>query len=205
MTVAVGVLGVALVLLAFADLMNTLVTTSTSLARGWPSQLLTRVSYRLIRFVAVRLGEGSTARERLLATFAPLLLLELLTMWVLLQLVGFGLIWWAMAGLPAVQGVDDAIYYSGIVFFTVGFGEIVPEAVIPRIGALVEAFLGLVTVALVVGYLPSLYAAYSSREQALMRLDDGTGNRISPTNLVMAWSPDADPKKLEARFSEWEA
>jgi hypothetical protein len=205
MTVAVGVLGVALVLLAFADLMNTLVTTSTSLARGWPSQLLTRVSYRLIRFVAVRLGEGSTARERLLATFAPLLLLELLTMWVLLQLVGFGLIWWAVAGLPAVQGVDDAVYYSGIVFFTVGFGEIVPEAVVPRMGALVEAFLGLVTVALVVGYLPSLYAAYSNREQALMRLDDGTGNRISPTNLVMAWSPDADPKKLEARFNEWEA
>jgi hypothetical protein len=93
MTVAVGVLGVALVLLAFADLINTLITTSTSLARGWPSQLLTRVSHRLIRFVAVRLGEGSTARERLLATFAPLLLLELLTIWVLLQLVGFGLIW----------------------------------------------------------------------------------------------------------------
>lgn len=204
MTVAVGTLGVLLVVLAFADLVNTLVTTSTSVARTWPSTIATRATYRLVRGVAARLPDGSAVRERLLATFAPLLLLELLAMWVLLQVVGFGLLWWSLDGLPALQGVEDALYYSGVVFFTVGFGEIVPETAVPRIGAMVEAFLGVVTTALVIGYLPSLYAAYSERERALMTLDDGSGERITPTNLVMAWSPDADPKKLEARFDEWE-
>ena len=205
MTVVVGTLGVLLVLLAFADLVNTLVTTSTSPARGWPSRLVTRGTYGAVRAVARRLRPGSVLRERLLATFAPLLLLELLVMWTTLQLLGFGLLWWSLDGLPALDGVGDALYYSGVVFFTVGFGEIVPETGVPRTGALVEAFVGVVTTALVIGYLPSLYAAYSDRERALMTLDDGSGERITPTSLVMAWSPDADPKKLEARFVEWEA
>ncbi len=205
MTVVVAVLGVALVLLAFADLVNTLVTTSTSVAKAWPSRVVTRVTYAAVRGVAARLTDGSAARERLLATFAPLLLLELLAMWVLLQVVGFAMLWWALEGLPTLNTPEDALYYSGVVFFTVGFGEIVPAAAVPRLGALVEAFSGVITTALVIGYLPSLYAAYSDRERALMTLDDGSGGRITPTHLVMAWSPDADPKKLEARFIEWEA
>lgn len=205
MTGVVGTVGVLLVLLAVADLVNTLVTTSTSAARAWPSRIATRATYTAVRGVARRLPEGSTVRERLLATFAPLLLLELLVMWAALQLVGFGMLWWSLDGLPALDGMQDALYYSGVVFFTVGFGEIVPEATVPRIGALAEAFMGVVTTALVIGYLPSLYGAYSERERALMTLDDGSGDRITPTNLVMAWSPDADPKKLEQRFIEWEA
>lgn len=205
MGVAVGTLGVLLVVLAFVDLVNTLITTSTSVARAWPSTIVTRSTYRAVRGVAARLRDGSAVRERLLATFAPLLLLELLAMWVALQVIGFGLLWWALDGLPALRGVDDALYYSGVVYFTVGFGEIVPETAVPRIGALVEAFLGVVTTALVIGYLPSLYGAYSERERVLMTIDDGSGERITPTNLVVAWAPDADPKKLEARFVQWEA
>ncbi len=172
MAIAVGTVGVVLVLLAVADLVNTLVTTSTSVARGWPSALVTRVTYRVVRGIAARLREGSTARERLLATFAPLLLLELLAMWILLQLGGFGMLWWAMEGLPTIQSPNDALYYSGVVLFTVGFGEIVPASGVARAGALVEAFFGVITTALVVGYLPSLYTAYSERERVLMTIDD---------------------------------
>ena len=201
--VLVGAAGVLLVAIALVDLLNTLVTTSTSHHRAWPSAILTRLSYAAVRSVAVRLPEGA-ARERVLATFAPALLLELLTMWVVLQIVGFSLLWWAVDGLPSIGAWSDAVYYSGVVFLTVGFGEIVPETVVPRVGALVEAFLGVVTTALVIGYLPSLYAAYSERERALMTLDDGSGRRITPTSLVMAWAPDADPKKLDARFAAWE-
>ncbi len=204
MTWAVGLLGVALVIMAFVDMVNTLVTTSTSYARGWPSNLLTRATYKAISSVARRLRDGSSVRERLLSTFAPLLLLELLGMWVVLQITGFSLLWWAVDGLPALGTWTDAAYYSGVVFFTVGFGEIVPVATGPRLGALVEAFVGVTTTALVVGYLPSLYAAYSERERALMLIDAGSPERISPIDLVKAWSPDADPHKLDERFGEWE-
>ena len=37
-----------------------------------------------------------------------------------------------------------------------------------------------------------------------MTLDHGEDGRITPVTLIKAWSPDADPRKLEERFREWE-
>jgi hypothetical protein len=198
------VAGAALVLVALADLVNTLVSTYTSPWRWWPSRLIGRRTFVSIRWVARRLREGSNVRERLLSIFGSLLIIELLLVWALLQVIGFGLIWWGLGDIPTIGGLGDAWYFSGVVFFTVGFGEIVPIEVIPRVGAIVEAFFGVVTTALVVGYLPSLYAAYSDRERMLMTLDAGGTERITPTALIEAWAPDADPKKIDAEFARWE-
>jgi hypothetical protein len=90
------------------------------------------------------------------------------------------------------------------VYFTVGFGEIVPTEIVPRGGAIAEAFFGVITMALVIGYLPTLYGAYSDRERQLMMLDAGATDRITPTALVKAWAPDADPKKIDDQFEQWE-
>ncbi len=196
--------GVVLVLIAVADLVNTLVSTFTSYARWWPSRVIGRSTFVAIRSVARRLPEDSKWRERILAVFGPLLVIELLFAWALLQIVGFGLIWWGLGDIPTIGSLGDAWYYSGVIFFTVGFGEIVPTEVIPRLGAILEAFFGVITVALVIGYLPSLYSAYSDRERTLMTLDAGGTDRITPTALVMAWAPDADPKKIDAQFERWE-
>lgn len=197
-------LGAVLVLVAGADLVNTLISTSTSYNRWWPSRLIGRSSFVTVRSIARHLPEDSKRRERLLAVFGPLLLIALLFAWCALQVCGFGLIWWGMGDIPAAAGLVDAWYYSGVVFFTVGFGEIVPTEVVPRLGAILEAFTGVITVALVIGYLPSLYSAYSDRERALMTLDAGGSNRITPTALIMAWAPDADPKKIDVQFERWE-
>lgn len=196
--------GLGIVAFALADLVNTLVSTFTSYARWWPSRLIGRSTFVAIRWVARKLPETSAWRERMLAVFGPLLLIEPLFVWALLQVLGFGLIWWGLGDIPNISGLGDAWYYSGVIFFTVGFGEIVPTEVIPRTGAIIEAFFGVITIALVVGYLPSLYAAYSDRERTLMTLDAGGTERITPTALVMAWAPDADPKKIDAEFERWE-
>jgi Ion channel len=198
------VAGAALVFISLADLVNTLVSTSTSYNRWWPSRWIGRSLFVAVRSVARRLPETSRMREAALTTFGPVLLILLLFVWCLLQVTGFGLIWWGMSDIDAIHGIGDAWYFSGVVFFTVGFGEIVPVDMVPRGGAIAEAFFGVITVALVIGYLPSLYAAYSDRERALMTLDAGSPDRITPTALVMAWAPDADPKKLDAQFERWE-
>jgi hypothetical protein len=198
------VAGVALIAIALADLVNTLVSTSTSYHRLWPSRWIGRSLFVTMRAVARRLPDDSTKRERLLALFGPLLLIVLLLVWCVLQITGFALIWWGRADIPALSGFGDAWYYSGVVFFTVGFGELVPTEFVPRSGALIEAFFGVITIALVIGYLPSLYAAYSDRERQLMTLDAGGSGRITPTELVKAWAPDADPKKIDAQFERWE-
>lgn len=200
---AVGV-GIIVTAVGVADLVNTLVTTSTSHGRYWPSRVVAFTSFRFVRRLIRRYPETSAVRGRVLAVFGPLQLIVLLTMWVAAQVVGFGLIWWGIEGIEGIDGVFDGIYYSGVVFFTVGFGEVLPTSGGARAGALIEAFGGVMTMALVIGYLPTLYSAYSDRERKLMTLDDGSDDRITPTNLVIAWAPDANPATVNARMAEWE-
>lgn len=196
--------GICLIAVAFGDLVNTLVTTSTSGARWWPSRIVGYRTFAALRVSTSGLREGSSIRERLLSLYAPLLVLTLLAMWTVMQIIGFALVWWGIGGIEGVESFGDAAYYSGVVYFTLGFGEVLPAGGLARFGALAEAFAGVTNTALVIGYLPSLYSAYSTREQKLMTLDDGSDDRITPTALVMAWAPDADPERLNNRFTEWE-
>lgn len=154
-----------------------------------------------------RLGraiDDDERRERVLGVFAPVSVLVLLMAWATQQVVGFGLIWWGLGGIDGADGLFDSLYLSGVVYFTLGFGEVVPVEAVPRIGALIEAFSGVLTTALVIGYLPALYSAYSERERKLMTLDDGTEDRITPGSLVMSRAPTGDVRDLFRFFAKWE-
>ena len=198
------VVGLGLVVTVLADMVNTLVTTQTSRGRFWLTVVLYSNTWTFVRAIGRRF-RNDRRRERLYATFAPVSVLLLLVTWVIQQILGWALVWWGLGGVDGLDGFSDAVYYSGVVYFTLGFGEIVPGEVVPRLGALVEAFSGVLTTALVIGYLPALYSAYSEREQKLLTLDDGTEERITPTNLVLARCPDGDPRALDAWFEGWEA
>ena len=198
------VVGVVLVVSVLADVVNTLVATTTSRSRWWLTRILYRNSWALVSALGARIS-NEHRRERLFSLFAPVSVLLMLCAWVLQQVIGFGLIWWGIGGVSGIDSLLDAIYFSGVVYFTVGFGEVVPVDAVPRFGALIEAFSGVLTTALVIGYLPALYSAYSEREQKLLTLDDGSEGRITPTNLVLSRSPGGDPSELDSFFSEWEA
>lgn len=62
----------------------------------------------------------------------------------------------------------------------------------------------MLTTALVIGYLPALYSAYSERERKLMTLDDGTEDRITPTNLLLSRAPTGDVDDVLRFFEGWE-
>lgn len=198
------VVGVVLVVSVLADVVNTLVTTTTSTWRWWLTRILYRRSWSTVAACGRRIGHPDR-RERFFAAFAPISVLVMLFAWVVQQILGFALIWWGLGGVDGVDGLLDSIYFSGVVYFTVGFGEVVPVEQVPRFGALIEAFSGVLTTALVIGYLPALYSAYSEREQKLLTLDDGSEERITPTNLVLSRTPDGDIRDLDDFFTEWEA
>jgi len=198
------IVGVILVIAALADVVNTLVTTTTSQWRWWLTRILYRRSWRLVALFGKRISHPDR-RERFYSLFAPVSILAMLTAWVCQQVLGFALIWWGVGGVDGADGLWDSVYFSGVVYFTIGFGELVPVTEVPRIGALIEAFSGVVTTALVVGYFPALYSAYSEREQKLLTLDDGGEDRITPTNLVLSRTPDGDIRALDDFFTEWEA
>ncbi len=207
------IIGVIAVVSVVADMINTLVTTQTSNWKWWLSRRLAILTWKFVRMISCRMPDGPM-KEGFQASLAPVLVLMMLTGWVAQQILGFGLIWWGIGGVQTIsdgtsgvgglEGLLDSVYYSGVVFFTVGFGEVLPSGTIPRFGALVEAFSGVLTTALVIGYLPALYGAYSERERKLMTLDDGSDDRITPTNLICAWSPDGSASELVSHFEPWE-
>lgn len=204
MNVVALVAGLALVAISAADALNTLVSTRLRVGRLWPSDLFYALSWRALRRMGGLIGREDR-REAFHSFFGPLSLLGLLVMWVIGQVIGWALVWWALQSqFEGVSSFADALYYSGIAYFTIGFGDVLPVGTTPRLLTLLEAFVGLGTTALVIGYLPVLYGAYSSREAQLLSLDDFTGDRITPVSLLEAHGPGGNLDDLDDYFSRWE-
>jgi Ion channel len=197
------VAGLALVLVSASDAVSTLVTTRRRRGRHWPTQVFYRQTWRA--WVALARRAQPLLREGFLAVYGPLSLLGLLVTWVVLLVAGWGAVWWGLRS--AVTGVDgylDAVYFAGAGFFTVGFGDLVPTGGLARLLVLVEAFMGLVTMALVIGYLPTLYGAYSRREVQLLSLDDMADEATTPIGFLESCYASGGGQAVAAAFTEWE-
>ncbi|HET9441763.1 MAG TPA: potassium channel family protein, partial [Acidimicrobiales bacterium] len=203
-SVALLVGGLALVVLMIVDLAATLVVTWGSAGAWRPTRRFYRRSWRLWSRAGRRMGNVDH-QQRFLATYAPLSLLALLFMWLTGLLLGWTLVWLALR--DQVTGVDDfgsALYYSGVVLLTVGFGDVTAEGLGARLLSITEAGTGLTSIALVISYLPALYGAYGRRETRLLTLDVPSGERITPTGLVVSQSPGQDLDALYRFFEHWE-
>ena len=197
------VAGLALVLVSASDAVSTLVTTRRRPGRFWPTPVFYRQTWRA--WLAVGRRAAPELREGFLGSYGPLSLLGLLAFWVLLLVVGWGAVWWGLRS--RVSGVDDyidAVYFAGVGFLTVGFGDILPTGDLARLLVLVEAFMGLVTMALVIGYLPTLYGAYSRREVQLLALDDLTDEATTPVGFLEASHAGGGVEAVAATFADWE-
>lgn len=198
-------LGAAVLFVALSDAIGTLVTTRDRKAGWWPTNWFYRHSWRLWRLLGVRM-RNEDRRERTLSAYGPLSLLFLLTIWVGLEILGWGLIWWGMReSFNAIHSIGDAWYFAGVNYFTVGFGDIVPVEIGARLLTVFAAFTGITTSALVIGFLPTLYGAYSQREQQLLLLDDLSGTHVTPVGLIDAYASQGDLSRLYTFLGEWES
>jgi ion channel len=195
--------GLALVLVVAGDATSTLVITRRRRGRFWPTPVYYRWTWRAWRAAGRR--ATPERREGLLTTYGPLSLLGLLVLWVLLLVAGWGAVWWGLrSAVPGLDGYQDALYFAGVGFFTVGFGDLVPTGGLARMLLLVEAFMGLVTMALVIGYLPTLYGAYSRRELQLLALDDLSDEATTPVGFLEACHAAGGARAMAEAFGEWE-
>jgi Ion channel len=197
------VAGLALVVVTAGDAVSTLVTTRRRRGRHWPTQVFYRQTWRAWKALGRR--AGPERHEGFLAVYGPLSLLGLLVTWVMLLVAGWGVVWWGLRS--AVTGVGsylDALYFAGVGLFTVGFGDLVPTGGLARLLVLVEAFMGLVTMALVIGYLPTLYGAYSRREVQLLALDDLSDEATTPIGFLEAVYASGGATEVVASFAAWE-
>jgi hypothetical protein len=204
LSVVVGVLVVTWILI---DSFETLLATNLRSGRWSFTRGYYGVLWPAYRSVCVRVT-NERRRERWLARFGPASFLGLLVAWTGLETFGWGLIWWGLRGgfHGAISSPGDAWYYSGVVYFSIGFGDILPSTGLLRVLTVVEGLSGLGTLGLVIGFLPSLNAAYAARERQLLLLDDLTDERVTPVTLVRGYlDGDGGTTRLDAVFDEWAA
>jgi len=115
-------------------------------------------------------------RDAVMALYAPIVLLVLPLVWLMLVIGAFTAIFHALG----VSGFEHAFEMSGSSMFTLGFVR--PPDLATTTVAFVEATIGLALLALLIAYLPTIYAAFSRREilvaQLAARSSDPTGVSI---------------------------
>jgi hypothetical protein len=194
--------GVALIVGMLSDAVATLIVTQGSSGPWRPTRIFYAVTWRSTRAVAARLPDRSG--EYVLNVYPALSLLGLLVLWLVGLMVGWSLVYWGLD--QRIGGSTDwgtLVYYAGSSLVTPVFGS--AHGSLVRMLTLLETLTGVVTIALMISYLPALYGAYSRRESRLLTLDDPSGGRITPVRVIALNAPGGDLEMLYRSLAEWES
>src|SRR5579884_1913967 len=174
-----------------------------------PSRLFYQSAWSVWRFVGCRLGPGKR-REKFLAPFGPLSLFGLFTTWAVALLFAFALIHRGLGSRLNAPPADAEptlwtyVYLSGTTFFTLGYGDVTAAEPAGRFLTVVEAGLGFGFLAVVIGYLPVLYAAFSRREATISLLDARAGSPPSAAEFLLRVARGGNPAAAAPVLAEWE-
>lgn len=200
--VAVGILGIVIVVGTFRDLVSTVITTQRD-RRFSAARRYYKLTWMWYSRAARRIADPKH-RERFLVPYGPVSLVGLLAVWVALLVLGWALVWWGLQ--RHMEGIDDlasAVYFSGVTFLTIGYGDIVAEGGGSRILAVVEGLMGILTTAMVIGLLPTLFAAYMRRESKLLTLDD-LHSQVTPLGYLRRYTDGGNLAPLYGEFRSWD-
>jgi hypothetical protein len=118
--------------------------------------------------------------------------------WLFAIWLAFGAMFWATG--------PDSIYYalreSGSSLTTLGFEG--PRTPIHTALTLVEAAIGLMLVALLVSYLPSIYAAFARREEEVKLLEVRAGSPPSAVEMLVRYNSIHGLDQLGPQWENWE-
>ncbi|PYS19661.1 MAG: two pore domain potassium channel family protein [Acidobacteria bacterium] len=177
-----------------------------------------RRKFRLTRFfyrgtwrpwsaVAKRISSNDR-RELLLSFYGPVSLLFLLSMWAAGLVLGFACLYRSLE-IPIKMedggtGFLTYLYFSGSTFFTLGLGDVLARSWTGRLLTVLEAGMGLGFLAIVIGYLPVLYQAFSRRELNISLLDARAGSPSTAAELLRRHFDGDEFVELSAFLREWE-
>lgn len=156
----------------------------------------------------VGLLKSKQRRDALLSFYGPISLLLLLAFWAVSLVFGFALIHYGAHSpfsgnlFPGRFGND--LYMSGTTLFTLGLGDVTPASPLARFLTVLEAGLGFGFLALVIGYLPVLYQAFSRREVTISLLDARAGSPPTAAELLRRHSGPQGTDALLEILKDWE-
>lgn len=203
------ILGVGIVWIVLNDVFSTVIVPRPTPSRFRPAALLTRFGWRAWR---ARFGSVTSPqlRERRMGVFAPVVVMALLSVWIIMLIAGYGLMFDAVADSlrPVPESLGTSLYFAAVSLLTIGYGDYVATDGLARVLAIAAAANGLGIVALTITYLFSLYANLQRREVLVATLDARAGSPPSGVRLLeRAGELDmrADLDRIFQRWEEWSA
>ena len=147
---------------------------------------ISSMEFRLIGSLFGRIarpGLTYVQRDAILALFAPIGLVILPIVLLALVLAGFAAMFWGLSP----ESIEAAASQSGSALLTLGFAPI--EGGLALLLSFGEAAIGLILVALLIAYLPTMYTAFQRREAFVAKVGVRAGTPPSGTELLIRfWS-----------------
>jgi hypothetical protein len=208
MRIVTGILAFILILLILWEAFETIILPRRVSRRFRLTRLFYVGTWKPWSAIA-RAVKNTKRRETMLGYFGPLSLLLLLVFWGAGLLIGFALLQWS-AGSPLVAQDNRPadfltdLYMSATTFFTLGLGDVIPKSVFARVVTATECATGFGFIAALIGYLPTIYQAFSRREANISLLDARAGSPPSASEILKRQALSGDPATLTELLIEWE-
>ena len=188
-------LGLFLFILTTTSLLRTVV-----MPRNLESSVSDLVTFSVIaplRAIA-RTRSTFTGSDSVLAWMGPLVIVVQLIVWLLLFFVSYGL--W-IYGIGGGGDLGAALRQSGSSLFTLGFAQS-PGSEVTLIDFFAAAT-GPIVIALLIGFLPTIYSSYIQREKDVAMLGIAGGDPAWGPELISRIYLTKQPDSLERTFFEW--
>ncbi|HXE06296.1 MAG TPA: potassium channel family protein [Acidobacteriaceae bacterium] len=211
MRTAALIAGLLLCLSVLVDAFQTIILPRRPVGHLRITRLFYIVTWAPWSFLARHISNRK-AREQLYSIYGPGSLLLLLVVWAGFLLFGYALLFYAL-GSPFTDPLGFAwhpdrlrtdLYVSGTTLFTLGLGDVVPRSLAARTIIIFECASGLGLVALVIGYVPVLYGAFSRREVSVALLDGRAGSPPTSSELLRRHAFEGGQEALIVLLIEWE-
>ena len=167
-------------------------------APDWITGLVFRSTRQVFNLILLKRGDY-LAIDRIMAYFAPVSLLALLPTWLSLLTMGYAAIYWS----SGAQSWLHAFRISGSSLLTLGYES--GKNILLTFIEFTEATLGLMLVALLISYLPSIYSAFSRRESFVTLLEVRAGNPPSALEMIQRYHRNHGLEELSNQWEAWEA
>ena len=181
------IIGVIFIFGILRDSFETIVLPRRVSRRSSLSRLFYISSWLVWSSLARKMRPGNR-REFYLSYFGPFSLFLLLVIWAVVLVFAFALLHWGFGSALSAPEKQltfwTYLYMSGTTFITLGIGDVIPLTGMARFLVTGEAALGFGFLALVIGYVPVIYQAFSRREVEISLLDARAGSPCSATELL---------------------
>jgi len=207
MRILVGVVGAALVALMLVEIFLTFLMPRRVKRDPRIARTLFVLGWRQWRRVARVLPPQS--RDTMLGIYGPLGVIINLILWVAVMMLGYACLQWSggshLAAGGRSVGFGQDLYFSAATMTTDGPATLVAQSAFARAVQVIDAGSGLAVLAIVIGYLPSLYQAFSRREATVSQLDARAGSPPSAGRLVLRTTARGGWEALGDYLGEWES